>query len=118
MKEKILTIVRSLAVLLAFTILFSLFFSALYYYHVISQNMFHILNWIFGACAFGAAGVLLGMGVNKKALLHAFVIALIIAIGGFLYMDSYTWIAILEFISKLALYMLGSVLAVNVKAKA
>ena len=118
MKEKILVIVRSLAVLLAFTILFSLLFSALYYYHVISQTIFYFLNWMFGACAFAISGCILGIGINKKALLHAFLIVLMIGICGFLYMDTYTLITVTAFLSKLILYMLGCVFALRMKAKA
>lgn len=118
MKDKLQTIVRSLAVLLALTIVFSLIFSALYYFHVISQSLFHILNWIFGALSFAFAGILLGYGINKKALLHAFVIALLLAIPGFVFMSDYSLMNILEFSSKLLLYIGGSVVALNLKSKA
>lgn len=117
MKDKLLTIVRSLAVLLALTIVFSLIFSALYYFHVISQSLFHILNWIFGAIAFTLAGMLLGQGINKKALLHAFFITTILAIIGCLMISEYTLVALLEFISKLLLYIVGCIVSIHRKIK-
>ena len=46
MKFKLQTYVRSVAVLLALTLLFSLVFAALYYFHAVSTSTFHILNWI------------------------------------------------------------------------
>lgn len=116
MKDKLLTIVRSLAALLALTIVFSLIFSALYYFHVISQSLFHILNWIFGAIAFAFAGILLGLGINKKALLHAFCIVCMLALFGFLWMSEHTLIASIEFISKLLLYIVGCLFSFNRKS--
>lgn len=107
MKDKINAIGKSMALLCACMILFSLIFAALYYFHVISQTMFHIFNWIFGLFSFLAAGVLLGMGIKKKALLHAFVLIGIMALIGFWLMDSYTLITISEFLTKLIAYALG-----------
>ena len=75
MKFKLQTYVRSVAVLLALTLLFSLVFAALYYFHAVSTSTFHILNWIGGIIAYGAGGALLGIGVNKKALFHALPVA-------------------------------------------
>lgn len=117
MKDKLIIIIRSLAILLALTLLFSLIFSALYFFHVISQNMFHILNWIFGAISFFIAGIVLGAGIVKKALLHAFVIVIILALLGLFMMDSFAILAIVEFVSKLFLYVCGSVFALNMKIK-
>ena len=56
MKFKLQTYVRSVAVLLALTLLFSLVFAALYYFHAVSTSTFHILNWIGGIIAYGAGG--------------------------------------------------------------
>ena len=75
MKSKLQTYVRSIAVLLALTLLFSLVFAALYYFHAVSTSVFHIANWVGGILAYGAGGVLLGIGVNKKALFHALPVA-------------------------------------------
>jgi len=107
MKEKLLAIGKSLAALCACTILFSLILAALYYAQWISQSAFHLCNWIFGAGAFLFAGILLGIGIKKKALLHAFVLIAIFAIIGFLCMDAYTFMNVLEFTSKLIAYALG-----------
>lgn len=107
MKDKLYAIGKSMAALCACMILFSLIFAALYYFHWISQSMFHILNWIFSAVSFLIAGALLGMGIKKKALLHAFVIIAIMALIGFVIMDHYTLINIVEFLSKLIAYALG-----------
>ncbi len=52
MKDKMLAIGKSLALLCICSILFSLIFSTLYYAHIISQSIFHILNWIFGCTAY------------------------------------------------------------------
>lgn len=117
MKDKLLTIVRSLSILLALTIVFSLIFSALYYFHVISQSFFHILNWIFGAISFAIAGILLGYGINKKALLHALCIACVLAIIAFFVMDEYTLMNMIEFTSKLLFYIGGCIVALNFKTK-
>lgn len=115
MKEKFLCIAKSIALILALSIVFSLLFAALYYFHVISQNLFHILNWIFGCVAFFLAGVLLANGIKKKALLHAFAIVFGFAIlGGFL-LPSYELMSIVELASKLFAYVLGVFLVVNRK---
>ena len=70
MKFKLQTYVRSVAVLLALTLLFSLVFAALYYFHAVSTSTFHILNWIGGIIAYGAGGALLGIayaqGINQS----------------------------------------------------
>ncbi|MCI8541483.1 MAG: DUF3792 family protein [Erysipelotrichaceae bacterium] len=110
MKDKWLAVARSLAALCACTILFSLVLAALYYFQWISQSVFHICNWLFGICAFLFAGILIGIGIKKKALLHALVIIVLFAFIGFVWMDGYTILNILEFISKLLAYALGCML--------
>ena len=107
MKDKLYAVGKAMAALCACMILFSLIFAALYYFHWISQSMFHILNWIFSILSFLAAGVLLGIGIKKKALLHAFVLIAVMALIGFLLMDQYTLINIIEFLSKLIAYASG-----------
>ncbi|EFP62548.1 hypothetical protein HMPREF0983_00927 [Erysipelotrichaceae bacterium 3_1_53] len=74
MKSKLQTYVRSIAVLLALTLLFSLVFAALYYFHAVSTSVFHIANWVGGILAYGAGGVLLGIGVNKKRCFMRFLL--------------------------------------------
>lgn len=110
MKEKLLAISKSLAVLCICTILFSLIFAALYYFQIISQSMFHILNWIFGVISFLAAGILLGFWIKKKALLHALILLAIFAVAGFLCMGEITPIRAGEFLSKLLAYAIGCAL--------
>lgn len=116
MKDKLLAIGKSVAALCACTILFSLIFAALYYFQWISQAAFHICNWIFGILAFLFAGILLGIGITKKALLHALGILVIFAIIGFPWMDGYTLLNVVEFLSKLLAYALGCML-VTIKRK-
>lgn len=108
MKDKLLAILKSVAALCACTILFSLVLAALYYFHILSQTAFHTLNWIFGALAYGFAGILLAVGIKKKALLHALIILAVFLIIGLLCMDSYTLMNGLEFASKLLAYLLGT----------
>lgn len=110
MKDKLLAIGKSLAALCACTILFSLLFAALYYFQWISQSVFHICNWIFGILAFLFAGVILGIGITKKALLHALGIIAVFTIIGFIWMDGYTLMNVVEFFSKLLSYALGCML--------
>lgn len=110
MKEKLLAITKSMAALCACTILFSLIFAALYYFHIVSQTTFHTLNWLFGALAYVFAGVLLGIEIKKKALLHALMLIVVIAVIGFICMDGYTVLNIAEFCSKLLAYALGCML--------
>lgn len=76
MKFKLQTYVRSVAVLLALTLLFSLVFAALYYFHAVSTSTFHIMNWIGGIIAYGVGGALLGIGVNKKRCFMRFLLLL------------------------------------------
>lgn len=116
MKDKLLAIGASLAALCVCTILFSLIFAALYYFQLISQSTFHMLNWIFGAMSFLTAGILLGIGIKKKALLHALGLLIVFGIIGFLMMDAYTIMNIMEFVSKLLAYGLGCML-VTMKRK-
>ena len=103
MKSKLQTYVRSIAVLLALTLLFSLVFAALYYFHAVSTSTFHILNWIGGIIAYGAGGALLGIGVNKKALFHALPVAAVF------YLLSLP--ALLENLSKALVYVAAAVIA-------
>lgn len=107
MKEKLLAILKSVAALCACTILFSLILAALYYFHIVSQSVFHTLNWIFGFLAYGFAGILLGIGIKKKALLHALGIIAVFLIIGLFCIDSFALMNVLEFASKLAAYALG-----------
>lgn len=116
MKEKLLAIGTSLAALCACTILFSLIFAALYYFQIISQSTFHILNWIFGALSYLASGLILGIGIKKKALLHAFGLMIVFGILAFLMMDAYTIMNMIECITKLLAYGLGCML-VTMKRK-
>lgn len=110
MKDKMLAIGKSVALLCICSILFSLIFSTLYYAHIISQGVFHILNWIFGCIAYFVAGILLGLGIKKKALLHALVLLIIIGILGCFFMDAYTLLNLLEFATKMLAYALGCIL--------
>lgn len=116
MKEKLLAIGKSLAVLCACTILCSLIFAALYYFQIISQTIFHTCNWIFGGISFLIAGIVFGIGIKKKALLHALFVLLPIMILGLLFMDSITVMGILEFFSKLLAYAIGCII-ITVKRK-
>ena len=84
MKATLTVYVRSLAVLFALTLLFSLVFSALYYFHVTSAAIFHACNWIGGLLAFGAGGAMLGLGVSKKALFHALPVVVVLWLPSFL----------------------------------
>lgn len=113
MKDKLMCIGKSFALLLGLTLLFSLVFAALYYFHVISQTVFHTLNWIFGWIAFFFAGCILGFGIKKKALFHAFLCILIYGIVAFFFLTNHEVITIIEFISKLFAYLLGVVVVLN-----
>lgn len=107
MKEKLLAVLKSVAALCACTILFSLILAALYYFHIVSQSTFHILNWILGFFTYGFAGMLLGIGIKKKALLHALEVMTVFLIIALFCMDSYTVMNCIEFASKLAAYAIG-----------
>ena len=108
MKFKLQTYVRSVAVLLALTLLFSLVFAALYYFHAVSTSTFHILNWIGGIIAYGAGGALLGIGVNKKALFHALAAAFYLLS---LLLSGFSLPALLENLSKALVYIAAAVIA-------
>ena len=107
MKFKLQTYVRSVAVLLALTLLFSLVFAALYYFHAVSTSTFHILNWIGGIIAYGAGGALLGIGVNKKALFHALPVFFLLS----LLLSGFSLPALLENLSKALVYNAAAVIA-------
>lgn len=112
MKIKAHQILNSIALLLAITLLFSLVFGLLYYFAKISTNTFHIMNWISGIIAFGAGGCLLGMHINKKALLHAFIIVVCIAIIMFLLAD-FSLMNTIEILSKCFAYVVACVIGFN-----
>ena len=103
MKSKLQTYVRSIAVLLALTLLFSLVFAALYYFHAVSTSTFHILNWIGGIIAYGA-------GVNKKALFHALPVAAVFFLLSLL-LSGFSLPALLENLSKALVYIAAAVIA-------
>lgn len=102
---------ESVALLCASTLLFSLIFAALYYFMLISTSTFHMANWICGVIAFVIGGVFLGILAQKKALLHAFVIALLLFILCMLLSHSYEFMSILQTLSKCLAYILGCMIA-------
>lgn len=110
MKSKLQTYVRSIAVLLALTLLFSLVFAALYYFHAVSTSVFHIANWIGGIIAYGAGGILLGLGVNKKALFHALPVAVVFFLLSLL-LSGFSLNTLLENLSKALIYIAAAVIA-------
>lgn len=77
--------------------------------------MFHILNWVFGCIAYCIAGCVLGLGINKKALLHAFVMIAILGLMATLILESWSLWAVLKLISKLFCYLLGCALVLSKK---
>lgn len=105
MKAKLRMYMQSIAVLLVLTLLFSLFFSCLYYFHIISTKTFHILNWIGGILAFSAGGAMLGAGLSKKALFNALPIIVIIWIPSLL-LSGIRILSILEILSKSLAFVL------------
>ncbi|MCI8272304.1 MAG: DUF3792 domain-containing protein [Erysipelotrichaceae bacterium] len=115
MKSNAKILLQSIACLFLCTILFSLIFSILYFFHMINTNAFHILNWIFGAAAYLIAGFILGMGIQKKALLHALGVIAIIAVIGCLLLESFTLMVIIKLVSKLLCYTVGCAFALSRK---
>lgn len=113
LKTKLQVIANSLAVLLICTLLFSLLFASLYYFAGISSDLFHICNWISGVLAFIGGGCMLGYKINKKALLHAFVIAILLAIPMFI-LSGFSLMRIIENITKCIAYMLSTCITFNV----
>lgn len=112
LKTKTQVILNSFAILLACTLLFSLIFGTLYYFAKISTSTFHILNWIGGIIAFMAGGCMLGFKVNKKALLHAFLIVLVLSVLMFL-LSGFDFMTSIEIISKCFAYILACMLTFN-----
>lgn len=115
MKTNIKIIMQSIGILFASTIIFSLVFAGLYYFHIISATFYHNLNWIFGALAYAVAGFFLGYNINKKALLHAFGIVAILGIVGYFLLPSTSIMLIIKLLSKLMVFLLGCILAVSKK---
>lgn len=106
MKSKLRIYMQSIAVLLVLTLLFSLVFAALYYFNAINTKTFHTLNWIGGIIAFGVGGAALGMGINKKALLHAFPVVVLLWIPT-LILSGFTMMILIEMLSKSLAYLFG-----------
>ena len=102
---------KSIAVLCVSTLLFSLLFALLYYFTLISTNTYHIVNWISGAVCFGAGGFMLGMLAQKKALLHAFCITMILLVIAILLTKEYTLYAIAKSASKSFVFLICCMLA-------
>lgn len=102
---------ESLALLCASTLLFSLIFAVLYYFMLISTSTFHIANWICGIISFAAGGFLLGFLAQKKALLHAFVLVLILFILCMLLSSGYSLMSILKTTSKCLFFLIGCMVA-------
>ena len=87
MNIKLQTYVESFAMLVVLTLLFSLIFSALYYFQWISCSTFHLLNITSAYLIYGCCGLWLGKHIKKKVLLHIFGILLPIGILSFLLWD-------------------------------
>lgn len=102
---------ESIALLCASTLLFSLVFAALYYFMLISTSTFHTANWICGVISFVIGGVFLGILAQKKALLHAFVIAVLLFVLCMLLSNSYALMALIQIFSKCLAYILGCMIA-------
>ena len=91
--------VQVFSLLLILTLLLSLIFSILYYFHIISTTVFHIGNTIGGLIAYSISGVFLGLKTNKKALFHALPVILICFSVSFL-ISNFSWYGLLENIAK------------------
>lgn len=107
MKSRLETYARSIGVLFALTLLFSLLFSTLYYFHWISTSTFHITNWISGLIAYGMGGAILGMGIQKKALFHALPVAIIFFLLS-LILSGTALLVLCENLSKTLLYIVAA----------
>lgn len=116
MKEKIQCILRSIAVLLALTMLLSLAFACLYYFNLIETKTFHILNWIGGVLAFAAGGYMLGIGTEKKALLYALSMSVVLGVLMFC-IGEHSLMGLLEIGSKLIAYIVTCMLFYGKKHK-
>lgn len=112
MKSKIRLYVQSIAVLFALIMLFSLIFATLYYLNVIHTQTFHILNWIGGIIAYGMSGSILGKGIQKKALLNAFIVVVILLVPSLILCD-FTMMGIMEIASKSIAYILLCIFVFN-----
>lgn len=109
---------ESIALLCASTLLFSLIFSLLYYFNLISVTLYHNANWICGVLCFGAGGLLLGMLAQKKALLHAFVIAAILLCLSLFLSSSFELSVLLKSGSKILAYVVCCLFAYTKLKKA
>lgn len=79
MKNKLSCYMYSFAALLISSLLFSLLFSTLYYFAIISTAFFQQLCTIGGFLCFAISGAVFALYIEKKALLHAFVMVLFLA---------------------------------------
>lgn len=76
MKNKLNIYLKTIILLCLCIFLFSLFFSTLYYFNIISAKKIHIYNWILSIFAYSITGFYLGSHQTKKALYSALCLAL------------------------------------------
>ena len=106
MKQKTITILISAFILLILSLLSSLLFSTLYYFHLISYSQQITCLQIFSMISYAISGGYLGKMVTNKLLLHALPIILILLILSFFTLNHFN--SYLFFIIKFIIYLISA----------
>lgn len=80
MKQKAITISISLGILLGSTFLLSLIFALLFHFGLFSPKSMSITSLILGILCYLAAGIVIGIKINRKPFLYAIGLAAILLV--------------------------------------
>lgn len=80
MKQKAITISISLGILLGSTFLLSLIFALLFHFGLFSPKSMSITSLILGILCYLAAGIVIGIKINRKPFLYALGIAAVLLV--------------------------------------
>lgn len=80
MKQKAITISISLGILLGSTFLLSLIFALLFHFGLFSPKSMSITSLILGILCYLAAGIIIGIKINRKPFLYALGIAAVLLV--------------------------------------
>lgn len=82
----------SIGLLLGGLLLFSLISSALYAWNWIDANAYRLLNTLFGYLSLGCSGICFGAMIEKKALLQALFMGILVTLFALVLQEGSGWI--------------------------
>ena len=114
MKQTLQAYLLSTLTILMLSILVSLIIGILFYFHITNTTFSNILLWLVGISIYFIAGLLFGHYLQKKILIHIFVIFIIIFTLYFIFIPLKT-INLIRLLCKLFAFSFATILIQNKK---